>query len=235
MSDTRQTKRLTIGYARVSTDKQADSGGSLLAQAAKLNAMAILRDVHLAEIVSDAGESAKDMDRPGLQRVLSLCDSGKVETVIVSKLDRLTRSVRDLADLLELFERRKVSLVSVSESLDTGSSHGKLILNIMTAVSQWEREAIGERTSVVLQHKRAGRQVYTRHDPYGFMRRGDELVPVETEQRVVERVRGWRDKGWSLRRIAAALEADGIPAKQGTRWHAKVLKGILENPLHKAA
>jgi hypothetical protein len=67
--------------------------------------------------------------------------------VIVAKLDRLTRSVKDLCELLERFERRDVALISVAESLDTGSAAGRLVINIMTAVSQWEREAIGERYS----------------------------------------------------------------------------------------
>ena len=64
----------------------------------------------------------------------------------MAKLDRLTRSVKDLCELLERFERRGVALISVAESLDTSSAAGCLVLNIMTAVSQWEREAIGERT-----------------------------------------------------------------------------------------
>src|SRR5712692_7875085 len=88
----------------------------------------------------------------------ALVDQGKVETVIIAKLDRLTRSVKDLAELLEQFQRRGVSLVSVAESLDTGSAAGRLVINIMTAVSQWEREAIGERTRDAMQHKRANGQ-----------------------------------------------------------------------------
>ena len=94
----------------------------------------------------DGGESAKNLNRPGMERWLSLVDQGKVRTVIIARLDRLTRSVKDLAELLERFQRRGVSLVSVAESLDTGSAAGRPVINIMTAVSQWEREAIGERT-----------------------------------------------------------------------------------------
>jgi DNA invertase Pin-like site-specific DNA recombinase len=75
-----------------------------------------------------------------------------------AKLDRLTRSVRDLADLLERFERRGVALVSVSESLDTGTAAGRSVLNVMMSVAQWEREAIGERTREALRHKIANGQ-----------------------------------------------------------------------------
>ena len=94
----------------------------------------------------DGGESAKSLNRLGLQRLMESVRDGKVQGVIVAKLDRLTRSVEDLCRLLELFEKRKVALFSVAESLDTGSAAGRLVTTIMGAVSQWEREAIGERT-----------------------------------------------------------------------------------------
>jgi site-specific DNA recombinase len=91
---------------------------------------------------------------PGLQRLPDLINAGKVDTVIVAKLDRLTRSVKDLCGLLELFEKRKVALVSVAESLDTGSAAWRRVITIMAAVSQREREAIGERTRDALRPKR---------------------------------------------------------------------------------
>src|ERR1017187_3547331 len=143
----------TIGYIRVSTEKQADFGVSLEAQTAKVQAMAVVRGAELAEVIIDAGESAKSLNRPGMARLLSMVDAGEVDTVIISKLDRLTRSVKDLAELLERFTRRGVSLVSVADSLDTHSAAGRLVLNIMVSVSQWEREAISERTRDVMQHK----------------------------------------------------------------------------------
>ena len=143
-----------IGYVRVSTDKQADRGVSLEAQTEKVRAMAVVHGTDLVDVIVDAGESAKSLNRPGMTRLLSLVDSGAVSTVIIAKLDRLTRSVADLAELMKRFERRGVSLVSVADSLDTGSAAGRLVLNIMVSVSQWEREAIGERTRDAMQHKR---------------------------------------------------------------------------------
>ncbi len=134
------------GNVRVSTEKQADVGVSVDAQAAKIRAMAVVQGANLADVIIDAGESAKSLQRPGIARLLVLVDEGAVETVIIAKLDRLTRSVVDLAELLKRFERRGVSLVSVADALDTRSAAGRLVLNIMVSVSQWERETIGERT-----------------------------------------------------------------------------------------
>jgi site-specific DNA recombinase len=95
----------------VSSDKQATGGVSLDAQTARIRAMATVQDVELAAVIVDAGESAKSLNRPGMARLLAMVEAKQVQTVIVAKLDRLTRSVRDLADLLETFERRGVALV----------------------------------------------------------------------------------------------------------------------------
>ena len=112
----------TVGYVRVSTDRQAEHGVSLEAQEAKIRAMAIVHGTELSEVIVDGGESAKSLNRPGIARLLAMVDTGGVKVVIIAKLDRLTRSVKDLCGLLELFEKRKVTLISVAESLDTGSA-----------------------------------------------------------------------------------------------------------------
>ena len=82
-----------VGYVRVSTEKQADVGISLEAQTEKIHAMAVVQGLELSEIIIDAGESAKTLSRPGMERLLQLVDAGAVDSVIVAKLDRLTRSL----------------------------------------------------------------------------------------------------------------------------------------------
>src|ERR1035438_3686634 len=84
-----------IGYIRVSTDKQADKGCSLEPQQEKIRAMAVVQGTEIADLIVDAGESAKNLKRPGMVRILKLVQTGEVDKVIVAKLDRLTRSVRD--------------------------------------------------------------------------------------------------------------------------------------------
>jgi site-specific DNA recombinase len=172
-----------IGYVRVSTDRQAEQGVSLEAQEAKIRAMATVQSAELLDVIVDGGESAKSLNRPGLQRLLDLINAGKVDAVIVAKLDRLTRSVKDLCGLLELFEKRKVALVSVAESLDIGSAAGRLVITIMGAVSQWEREAIGERTRDALRHKRGkGERVGNIAFGYRLSADGIHVEPDHAEQ-----------------------------------------------------
>jgi DNA invertase Pin-like site-specific DNA recombinase len=208
-----------IGYARVSTDKQADRGVSLEAQTAKVQAMAMVQDAELVDMIVDAGESAKSLNRPGMARLLSLVDAGAVDVVIIAKLDRLTRSVKDLAELLERFTRRGVSLVSVAESLDTGTAAGRLVLNIMTAVSQWEREAIGERTRDAMQHKRAnGERVGA--VPFGYRLSSDNVhLEVEPgEQAIIDSIRALHQDGHTTRRIAERLNREGYRLRRGAEW-----------------
>jgi site-specific DNA recombinase len=217
-----------IGYVRVSTDKQADFGVSLEAQSEKVRAMAVVQGSNLTEIIVDAGESAKSLQRPGMARLLSLVDAGAVDTVIIAKLDRLTRSVKDLAELLERFTRRGVSLVSVAESLDTGTAAGRLVLNIMTAVSQWEREAIGERTRDAMHHKRAnGERVGT--VPFGYRVAADglHLEKDATEQGLVSRIRELKAAGYTTREIAAELNQQGFTTRRGTQWRFQYVAEAL--------
>lgn len=208
-----------IGYARVSTDKQADRGVSLEAQTEKIRAMIVVHNAELVDIIVDGGESAKSLNRPGMERLLALVDSGAVEAVIVAKLDRLTRSVKDLCTLLERFERREVTLISVAESLDTGSAAGRLVLNIMTAVSQWEREAIGERTRDAMNHKRNnGERVGNIAFGYRLSSDGVHVEPEPTEQATIAAVAELRSNGMSLRRIAKDLNRRGIRTRKGSEW-----------------
>src|SRR5579864_2239997 len=179
-----------IGYVRVSKDKQAERGCSLEAQAEKIRAMTVVHGADLIDIIVDGGESAKTLQRPGMQRLLALVDARKVEAVVVAKLDRLTRSVRDLCRLLDLFEKKNVALISVAESLDTGSAAGRLVITIMAAVSQWEREAIGERTRDAMAHKRRQRErVGNIAFGYRLAPDGAHVEPDEREQAAITAIR----------------------------------------------
>src|SRR5215469_14793185 len=209
----------TIGYVRVSTDRQADLGVSLEAQEAKIRAMATVRGCELDEVIVDGGESAKNLKGPGVEGLLALVDAGKVKVVIVAKLDRLTRSVKDLRSLLELFEKRKVALISVAESLGTGSAADRLVITIMGAVSQWEREAIGERTRDALRHKRSqGRRVGNIAFGARLSYDGEHLEPDQEEQAALAEIRRLRKEGTTLRGIAVALNHRAYRTRRGTAW-----------------
>jgi DNA invertase Pin-like site-specific DNA recombinase len=214
------TKTRAVAYVRVSTDKQADHGVSLEAQQAKVRTYADLYDLDLVEVVVDAGASAKTLDRPGLTRVLSMLKRGEVDAVVVMKLDRLTRSVADLGTLVDTYFQ-KAALLSVSEQIDTRTAGGRLVLNVLASVAQWEREAIGERTSVAMKHK-ASKGERVGAIPYGFALAADgvALVAVEAEQAVIVEAHTLRSAGLSLRAVATELARRGFVSRSGRVFDA---------------
>jgi site-specific DNA recombinase len=149
--------------------------------------------------------------------------------VIVAKLDRLTRGVKDLCGLLELFEKRKVALISVAESLDTGSAAGRLVITIMGAVSQWEREAIGEWTRDALRHKRSqGRRVGNIAFGSRLAQDGEHLEADAGELAALAEIRRLRGQGTTLRGIAAALNHRAYRTRRGTPWRLESVARALK-------
>jgi site-specific DNA recombinase len=190
-------------YARVSTDKQADQGHSIEAQLADLQKYAEALHYEIVAFETDAA-SASSLERPGLQRALARIDAKEADALVVTKLDRLTRSVRDLLALVE----QDYALVSISESLDTRSAMGRLLLKILTSVSEWEREVIGERTSSVMQHMKANGHWTGGWPPFGYAAVDGVLVEDAGEQEIIARARALKSDGMSLRKIAGALPAN---------------------------
>jgi len=224
------TTTRAVAYIRVSTAQQADHGVSLDAQQAKVQAYASLYDLDLVAVVVDAGASAKSLKRDGLQRALGMLDSGDADALLVVKLDRLTRSVRDLDTLITRYFGASdgPALLSVGEQIDTRSAAGRLVLNVLASVSQWEREAIGERTRTALAHKRAAGQ-RTGQVPYGKALGADgvALVDDDAEQAVLARIDSLRAAGVSLRGVAQQLTADDVPAR-GARWHSTTIARLVK-------
>jgi site-specific DNA recombinase len=216
-----------VAYLRVSTEDQAARGVSLEAQRAKIAAYAGLYDLDRVAVVEDAGVSARTMDRPGLRQALAMLARGEAQALVVMKLDRLTRSVRDLGELLEgPFAR--AALLSVGEQIDTRTAAGRLVLNVLASVAQWERETIGERTATAMAHKKTrGERVGAVPYGYGLGADGHALVPVAAEQAVIAEARRLKASGLALRAIAAELERAGMVARNGRRFEAAQVQRMV--------
>lgn len=216
-----------IGYIRVSSDKQEASGLSLEAQEGKIKALASLHGFELTSIIQDT-ETGKWLKRPGVQDLISKLP--EIQVVLIAKLDRLTRSLRDIDDLLHLLSDHNVQLISAAESLDTKSAAGRLVINIMTAVAQWEREAIGERTRDALRQKKAnGGRVGT--IPYGKREENDRLVDQPCEQEIIKIIRMFSASGMQQVQVALALNRMGLRTRKGTPWRKQYVQRILEGIL----
>jgi site-specific DNA recombinase len=203
-----------IAYIRVSTSQQAEQGFSLLAQQEKVNAYANLYDLDIVDTVIETA-SAKNLKREGLQGALAQIKSGQADALIVVKLDRLTRSVADLGYLVETYFA-KAGLLSVSEQIDTRSASGRLVLNVLASVSQWEREAIGERTAAVKQSMKANGLYCGGLVPYGQMLINGQLVTNPQEQAIITRAKTLKSEGHSLRTIATMFSQEGLKTRKDT-------------------
>jgi len=145
-----------------------------------------------------------ELERDGLATALSRLRAGDADGLIVSKLDRLTRSVKDLGELLDgVFS--KVELVAVDDSVDSSSATGRLVLNILVSVSQWEREVISERTSEALLHKLGNGEYTGGRVPFGYELDGQSLIPIPEEQKVITAIHSMRKQGSSYRDIAGRV------------------------------
>jgi len=204
-----------IGYVRVSTEEQALSGLGLDAQREKLRDEIERRRLTLIDIVADEGISAKAMDnRPGLQEVLRRIEDSEAQILMVSKLDRLSRSIHDFTGLLKRAEKRGWLLIACDIGVDMSTPTGEVMANIMASFGQFERRLIGQRTSDALTAlKRTG------------VRLGR---PDRTQQETAAQIFAWRADGMTLRQIAAKLmELNVSPSQGGTAWRASSVAAVL--------
>jgi DNA invertase Pin-like site-specific DNA recombinase len=211
-------------YARVSTDEQ---GNGLDAQRAELERAGEYSDWRIVTLIVDEGESGKDLARPGLRRALELIAAGQADGLAVAKLDRLSRSVIDAGQLAEWFAAAGARLVALDLNIDTSTPSGLMVLHVLAAVAQWERETIAARTRDGLAALRA------RGMPTG-------RPAVADKPELAVRIRLLRDAGETLQAIADTLNTELVPTlRGGSCWRPSSVQSAAgyqrARPRHKAA
>ena len=193
---------LTIAYCRVSTDEQAEEGYSIEGQARKLREYAQLHDLGPVLVVDDPGQSGKNLDRSGVQRVLAMIDEGHVKHLLVWRLDRLSRNLGDLIDLADRCNKAGVALHSFTEKLDLSSPTGRMFYNILGTFAQFYREQLGENVRMGLQQAaRDGKWV--NRPKFGYDLVDGHLVP-NTDSPIVRQIFTMRSQGSSYHEIESA-------------------------------
>lgn len=161
----------------------------------------------------DGGLSGASLNRPSLQRLLDDVRDGKIDIILVYKVDRLTRSLADFAKLVELFDQHGVSFVSITQSFNTTSSMGRLTLNVLLSFAQFEREVIGERVrDKIAASKRKGLWVGG-PVPLGYATENKKLVVVPAEAKIVRLIFALYLEADSIAALAEVLERKGIRTK----------------------
>lgn len=203
-----------VGYVRVSTTAQGESGLGMDAQHRTITAETARRGWALVGVETDEGVSAAASTRPGLDRALARLRAGEADALVVAKLDRLARSTLGFAELLAVASRGGWAVVALDLGVDMTTPSGRLVANVMACVAEWERDAIRARTTEALAAAKA---------------RGTRLGrPRRIDPALLARIVSLRATGASHRQIAAALTAAGVPTPTGRSvWNPGSIGGYL--------
>lgn len=211
-----------VGYARVSTDEQADSGLGLGAQRDAIQAECARRGWILITVQTDSAASGKSLNgRPALVAALEAVESDRADALVVAKLDRLSRSLHDFAGLMARAQAKGWNLVALDLGIDLATPAGEFMANVMASAVQWERRIIGQRTRDALAVKRA---------------QGVRLGrPRTLSDVVIRRISDDRCRGRSLAAIANDLNTDDVPtAHGGALWYASTVRAVLVSQAREA-
>lgn len=181
----------------------------------------------------DRLESAKDMDRPSLQRLFEHVEGGRVGNVVVWKLDRMWRSLRDAVNLWDFFAQHGVGFHSCTENFDNQTPFGRFVFRNVASAAELEREIIRERT-VMAAHSRARMGLWVAGVvPYGYRREGaGGLVVEDAEAHNVRLIFGHYMRLQSIESVADAMNAAGSKGRGGRPWTYSMVQRVLANPIY---
>jgi DNA invertase Pin-like site-specific DNA recombinase len=206
-----------------SLDAQRDACEAYIASQ-KAEGWLLVRDHY-----DDGGISGATLERPALQRLLADIEAGRIDVVVVYKIDRLSRALMDFAKLVEVFDRNKVTFVSVTQSFNTTTSMGRLTLNILLSFAQFEREVIGERIRDKFRASRSRGMWMGRHPPLGYDVKDRKLVVNEVEAATVCMIFERFVRVGSATTLARSLAAEGVLTKRGRLIDRGYLYILLNN------
>jgi DNA invertase Pin-like site-specific DNA recombinase len=226
-------KRCAV-YCRVSSDERLDqSFNSIDAQREAGSAYVASQKTQGWELVSDyyedPGFSGGNMERPGLKRLLKDIQAEKIDIVVVYKIDRLSRSLADFAKMVEVFENYNVSFSSVTQQINSATSMGRLMLNVLLSFAQFEREVTGERIrDKIAASKRKGMWMGG-PVPLGYRVENRTLQVEPKEAKLIQRIFEQFNCEKSTTKIVKELNAEGIQTKRNKAFCKQSLYKILHN------
>jgi len=208
------SKPVAALYVRVSSDQQVEKGASLDAQEATLLAEAENRGYEPI-VFREEGRSAKDLNRPELQKALALLDKGKAAVLMAVRLDRVSRSVPDFASLMARAQKKHWRIVLLESNIDMTDASGEFVANVLASAAQYERRLIAVRTREGMAQKKAEGAVFGRVV-------SEDILPV------YRRVLALHADGMNPTDIARLLNADQVPtARGGASWYPATVRRIL--------
>ncbi len=238
LSRNKQTVRCAI-YTRKSVDEGLDAAYTSLDAQRQFCEDYIARQemlgwVVLPERYDDGGYTGANMKRPAMQRLLADVDAGKIDVIVVYKVDRLSRSLVDFANLSARLEQKGVSFVLVTQNVDTTTTMGRMQLNLLMTFAQYEREMSSDRVRDKINSMRSKGMWTGGSIPYGYVVENRQLIKSPTEAPIVERIfNSYLETGSPLF-VARALNKDGVPRRGSTTlWTTQRVNNILRAPIYR--
>lgn len=219
------------GYVRVSTDEQAQEGVSIEAQTKILEAYAVVKGYSDFKIYIDDGYSGKNLNRPAVKQLLDECRAGGVDAVIVWRLDRISRSLRDTLMIVEdILQDNSTTLLSVTESIDTSTPAGRLLLNILATFAQHERESDVERVTMAHRHLAKDCRYLGGPVPLGYTIDADKHYQIdETTAPIVRKAFDMYIHREGYAEILRYINAQGVRTMHGRPYAKTTLLSLLTN------
>ena len=224
-----QEKKIIAGlYPRVSTEDQSRFGHSLDEQECKLKQLCEFKGYEIYKIYREEGVSAKNTNRPKFQEMIEDMKNGKINKIIVYKLDRLTRSIQDLEVICSMLEEYNCELESVAEEINTGNANGKFFIRMLTILAQLEIERTSERTKFGLVGAIKKGHIPSRA-PLGYKREDKKLVINHIEEEVVRRIFNMYLEGESVCSICQTFNEENVLNRH---WATTTVDKLLSNQIY---
>jgi site-specific recombinase len=220
-------------YVRVSTTSQMEEGYSIEEQKAKLESYCDIKDWHIYKVYTDGGFSGSTTERPALEQLIKDAQSKLFDTVLVYKLDRLSRSQKDTLYLIEdIFLKNNIEFVSLLENFDTSTPFGRAVIGLLSVFAQLEREQIKERMQLgKLGRAKAGKSMMWAKTSYGYNyeKETGSMTVNEYEALAVKEIFTSYLAGMSITKLRDKI--NGEYPKQPA-WSYRTIRGILANPVY---
>ena len=222
-------KKFVVGlYPRVSTEDQFRNGHSLDEQKERMLKLCDYKNYEVYKVYEDAGISAKNMNRPAFQEMIQDIKDGKINKIIVYKLDRLTRSIKDLEEICTFLEENNCSLESMCEDINTSTANGKFFIRMLTILAQLEIERTSERTKFgMVGAVKKGH--FVGRPPIGYDKVDKKLVINDIESEVIKRIFDLYIKGVSANAITKLLNEEKALNR---KWIPTLVDRILSNEIY---
>ncbi|HBN8310279.1 recombinase family protein [Pseudomonas aeruginosa] len=229
-------KRCAV-YCRVSSDERLDQSFNSIDAQKEAGHAFIKSQTHegwiaVADDYDDGGFSGGNMDRPALKRLLADIEAGRIDIVVVYKIDRLSRSLADFARMVEVFDRCGVSFSAVTQQINSATSMGRLMLNVLLSFAQFEREVTGERIRDKIAASKAKGMWMGGPLPLGYDVQNRLLVVNEAEATVVRRIFADFARDRSTTHMVRNYAAEGIRTKTGRTFCKQSIYKLLHNRMY---